>query len=180
MGKLEVIQGDITELEVDAIVNANNTNLLGYAEGNGVNGKIIEKGGDAVSRECKKVIIKMGTLAPGEAILTTAGNLPAKHIIHTVGPVWNGGKSKEEMILTDCYDNALHLAAEKGLSSIAFPNISTGFYKFPKNIAAEIAVGTCLWFLKQEKAQKIETIYLVCHNDENYKLCKQELEKNQS
>lgn len=180
MGILEVIQGDITEVEVDAIVNANNTNLLGYAEGSGVNGKIIEKGGDAISRECKKIIIKMGTLPPGQAILTTGGNLTAKHVIHTVGPVWKGGEEKEEMILTDCYDNALKTAVDYGLKSIAFPNISTGFYKFPKNIAAEIAVGTCLWFLKQKKGKSLEKIILVCHNNENYQLCKQELENSKS
>jgi O-acetyl-ADP-ribose deacetylase (regulator of RNase III) len=178
MGKLEVIQGDITKLEVDAIVNATNTNLLGY-EGSGVNGKIIEKGGDAIVQECKLVRIKMGSIAPGQAILTTGGNLPAKQVIHTVGPVWKGGKEKEEMLLTDCYDNVLKTAAENGVKSIGIPNISTGFYKFPRDIAAEIAVGTCLWFLKQEIGKKVDKIILVCHNEENYELCKHELEKNQ-
>lgn len=178
MGKLEVIQGDITQLAVDAIVNANNTNLLSY-EGSGVNGKIIEKGGDAIVQECKKIRIKMGSLSPGQAILTTGGNLPAKQVIHTVGPVWKGGDEKEEMLLTDCYDNVLRTAVENGIKTIGIPNISTGFYKFPKDIAAEIAVGTCLWFLKQELGKKLDKITLICHNEENFALCKAELEKNE-
>ncbi|MEM1135435.1 MAG: macro domain-containing protein [Bacteroidota bacterium] len=179
MGKLEVIKGDITEQKVDAIVNANNTNLLSY-EGSGVNGKIIEKGGDAIVQECKKIRIKMGSLSPGQAIITTGGNLPAKNVIHTVGPVWKDGNNKEEMLLTDCYDNVLKTAAQYNIKSIAFPNISTGFYNFPKEIAAEISVGTCLWFLKQEVGKKIEKIVIVCHNEENYELCNDELEKNQA
>jgi len=119
----------------------------------------------------------MGVIPPGEAVLTTAGDLPAKHVIHTVGPVWKGGDHREEMLLTDCYENCLRLAVKYDIKSIAFPNISTGVYGFPKDIAAEISIGTCEWFLRQEDGAKIEEIRIVCHNDENYDYCLKELDK---
>ncbi|UZR99796.1 macro domain-containing protein [Chondrinema litorale] len=178
MSKLAIIKGDITEVEVDAIVNSSNTNLLGYANGNGVTATILKKGGGDILKACKQVIIKKGSLLPGEAVLTTAGKLQAKKIIHTVGPIWNDGQSQEEILLTNCYDNALQLAVEHGLSSIAFPNISTGFYKFPIEIAAEIAIGTCQWFLKKEEGKILQKVLIVCHNEANYKQCMLALEKS--
>ena len=176
MHKIKIIQGDITEQQVNAVVNSNNTHLIG-GEGQGTNGAIIEKGGSSITDECKVLRVKMGEIPPGEAVLTTAGDLPAKHVIHTVGPVWQGGDNHEEMRLTDCYENCLRLAVKHGLKSIAFPNIGTGSYGFPKDIAAEISVGTCEWFLRQEDGEKIEEIIFVCHNKENYDLCTKELER---
>ncbi len=176
MGKINIILGDITQVKTEAVVNSINTQLIGGA-GYGTNGNIIQAGGAIVQSAIQKLRINLGTLEPGKAAITIAGNLPANYIIHTVGPVWKDGENKEEMILTDCYENCLRLAVEKNIKKIAFPNISTGSYKFPKSIAAEISVGTCEWFLRQEEGKKIEEIILVCHNAENYELCNAELAK---
>jgi O-acetyl-ADP-ribose deacetylase len=178
MAVLEIIKGDLTAMQVDAIVNPNNTQLISHAWGNGVNGAIVGTGGEQIAKECKKILIQSGECPPGSAVATRAGDLPAKNVIHTVGPVWQGGQFKEESILTDCYENCLKLAVEKGFKTVAFPNISTGNYHFPKDIAAEIAVDTILWFLKKEEGKKLEKIYLVCHNEENYQLCSKVLRKS--
>src|SRR5690606_13829294 len=136
---MKLIKGDITTLKVDAIVNAANTSLLG---GGGVDGAIHRAGGLAILDDCKRIRAKQGGCNVGEAVITTAGNLPAKYVIHTVGPVWNGGKSNEEHLLSSAYRNSLTLAFEYRIRSIAFPNISTGIYRFPKDRAAEIAIYT--------------------------------------
>ncbi|MFD2565484.1 O-acetyl-ADP-ribose deacetylase [Aquimarina rubra] len=161
--KLKLLQSDITAIKVDAIVNAANTSLLG---GGGVDGAIHRKGGYEILEACRKIRATQGKCNPGEAVITTAGNLPAKYVIHTVGPVWNqGGKDKEEL-LANCYMNSLRLAQENAVKTIAFPNISTGIYKFPKELAAKIAIETVNDF----KSDEIEEVIFVCFDKENYNL----------
>jgi O-acetyl-ADP-ribose deacetylase (regulator of RNase III) len=118
MGKIKLIKGDITKIKVDAIVNAANSSLMG---GGGVDGAIHRAGGTAILDECKKIIAKQGSCKTGEAVITTAGNLSAKFVIHTVGPVWNNGKKNEASLLAACYQNSLKLVIKHNLSSIAFP-----------------------------------------------------------
>lgn len=169
--KLDVIKGDITKLAVDAIVNAANSSLMG---GGGVDGAIHRAGGPAILEECKKIVARQGGCTTGEAVITTGGNLPAKFVIHTVGPVWNG-KPKERDLLANCYTNSLQLAVENRCKTIAFPNISTGVYRFPKDEAATIAVKTVDAFLQKNK--EIEKVIFVCFDDENYRLVQQEMER---
>ena len=164
-GKIELVKGDITKLKVDAIVNAANSSLMG---GGGVDGAIHRAGGPAILEECRMIVAKQGGCKAGEAVITTAGNLPAKFVIHTVGPVWNGGKKNEQELLAACYQNSLKLAIEHKLSSVAFPNISTGIYGYPKNEAAEIAINTVSAFLEQNSFSGV--IYFVCFDEENYQL----------
>jgi O-acetyl-ADP-ribose deacetylase (regulator of RNase III) len=159
---IEIIKGDITKMEVDAVVNAANTSLLG---GGGVDGAIHRAGGPAILDECRKIVARQGGCKVGEAVITAAGNLPARHVIHTVGPVWNGGKKKEAELLASAYRNSLQLAVEHSLRTIAFPNISTGVYRFPKPLAAEIALSTV-----QSFTAGFERILFVCFDDENYDL----------
>jgi len=159
---IEIIKGDITKMEVDAVVNAANTSLLG---GGGVDGAIHRAGGPAILDECRKIVARQGGCKVGEAVITAAGNLPARHVIHTVGPVWNGGEKKEAELLASAYRNSLQLAVEHSLRTIAFPNISTGVYRFPKPLAAEIALSTV-----QSFTVGFERIVFVCFDDENYDL----------
>ena len=133
MPTINAVKGDITKVNTDAIVNAANTSLLG---GGGVDGAIHRAGGPAILEACRKVVAKQGGCKTGEAVITTAGNLPARFVIHTVGPVWNGGGKGEQEKLASCYQNALQLAVENECKTIAFPNISTGIYRFPKEEAA--------------------------------------------
>jgi O-acetyl-ADP-ribose deacetylase (regulator of RNase III) len=163
---LELLKTDITEIQVDAIVNAANTSLLG---GGGVDGAIHRKGGKAILDECVQIRNKQGGCKTGEAVITTAGNLPSKYVIHTVGPVWNGDKEEKSKLLADCYKNSLNLAVENRIKTIAFPNISTGIYHFPKDKAAEIAVRAVKDF---DKSNEIEKVIFVCFDDENYKIYK--------
>ncbi|MHC0439343.1 O-acetyl-ADP-ribose deacetylase [Flavobacterium sp. 3-210] len=163
---LELLKADITEIQVDAIVNAANTSLLG---GGGVDGAIHRKGGKAILDECIQIRNKQGGCKTGEAVITTAGNLPSKYVIHTVGPVWNGDKEEKSKLLADCYKNSLNLAIQNGIKTIAFPNISTGIYHFPKDKAAEIAVRTVKDF---ERISEIEKVIFVCFDDENYQIYK--------
>ena len=165
--RIEAVRGDITKVEADAIVNAANTSLLG---GGGVDGAIHRAGGPQILIECKEIVAQQGGCNTGEAVLTTAGNLPAKYVIHTVGPVWNGGNNKEREKLSNCYRNSLELAIQYNCRTIAFPNISTGIYHFPKKEAAEIAIQTINDFLK--KKGSIEKIFLVCFDEENYQYAK--------
>ncbi|PWK78160.1 O-acetyl-ADP-ribose deacetylase (regulator of RNase III) [Mucilaginibacter oryzae] len=165
---IELIQGDITQVEADAIVNAANTSLMG---GGGVDGAIHRAGGPAILDDCRKIVARQGGCKTGEAVITTGGKLPARYVIHTVGPVYNSGKPKELELLRSAYLNSLKLAAENGVRTIAFPNISTGIYRFPKDKAAEIAVSTVKEFLIDNKI--VEKVIFVCFDDENYGLYKQ-------
>ena len=160
-------KADITKLTVDAVVNAANTSLLG---GGGVDGAIHRAGGPAVLEACMAIRNKQGGCKVGEAVITTGGKLPAKFVIHTVGPVWNGGHNNEPALLANAYKNALLLAAQNNIKSIAFPNISTGIYHFPKQLAAEIAVAE----VKNMTAsnQLPQQIIFVCFDDENYTIYK--------
>lgn len=165
--KIELIKTDITTMEVDAIVNAANSSLLG---GGGVDGAIHRKGGKAILEECMDIRARQGKCPTGEAVITTAGELPSKYVIHTVGPVWNGGNGKEANLLQNCYVNSLRLAVNHQIRSIAFPNISTGIYKFPKELAAEIAVKAVRSF---EDSAHIDQLIFVCFDDENYNIYEQ-------
>lgn len=170
--KMEIIKGDITKLNVDAIVNAANSSLMG---GGGVDGAIHRAGGPAILEECKKIVARQGGCCTGQAVMTTAGNLSAQFVIHTVGPIWNGGKNSERELLAGCYRNSLQLAADNGCKTVAFPNISTGVYRFPKDEAAEIAVRTVTDFLKTDAV--IEKVIFVCFDDENFRLIREEVKK---
>jgi O-acetyl-ADP-ribose deacetylase len=165
--RIELIHGDITILEVDAIVNAANSSLMG---GGGVDGAIHRVGGPAILEECEKIVAEHGRCAPGEAVITTGGQLPAKYVIHTVGPVWNGGKKKEAEKLADCYRNSLSIAVKNELNTVAFPNISTGIYGYPKKEAAAIAVKTVVDFLQLNPS--ISKVYFVCFEEYNFYLYK--------
>lgn len=161
--RIEVVKGDITKLEVDAIVNAANKSLLG---GGGVDGAIHRAGGKAILEECIRIRERQGGCETGEAVITGAGNLPAKYVIHTVGPVWAGGNKGESEKLRNCYMNSLKLAVENNVQTIAFPNISTGVYRFPKDKAAEIAIDAVHNFLAQD--ERIKKVIFVCFDQENY------------
>ncbi|MFL5730084.1 MAG: O-acetyl-ADP-ribose deacetylase [Cytophagaceae bacterium] len=161
--KIEIIKGDITTVPADAIVNAANTSLLG---GGGVDGAIHRAGGPEILEECRKIVARQGGCKTGEAVITTAGKLSAKFVIHTVGPVWNGGNKNEREKLFSCYTNSLNLALTHQCKTIAFPNISTGVYRFPKMEAAEISAKAVNGFL--EKNEGIDKIIFVCFDDENY------------
>lgn len=136
--RVDLARGDITRETVDAIVNAANSSLLG---GGGVDGAIHRAGGPAIRGECEKIRAARGPLPAGEAVITGAGRLPCRYVIHTVGPVWHGGKSGEPETLGRCYRNSLALAVEHGLASVAFPSISTGAYGYPVAEAAAVALG---------------------------------------
>jgi O-acetyl-ADP-ribose deacetylase len=165
MRNIQLIKGDITKMKVDAIVNAANSSLLG---GGGVDGAIHSAGGPKILEECMIIRKKQGGCKTGEAVITTGGNLPAKYVIHTVGPVWHGGKNNEDELLANAYKNSLRLATEYEIKSIAFPNISTGVYGFPKQRAAEIAVNAVKEFLKLTTL--IKEIFFICFDDENYEI----------
>lgn len=165
MKRVEVIMGDITALAVDAIVNAANSGLRG---GGGVDGAIHRKGGPRIMEECDAIRNRQGGCPTGEAVITTAGMLPAKYVIHTVGPVWQGGRVDEDRLLANAYTNSLRLAVEHDIHSLAFPNISTGVYGFPKGRAAQIATDTVREFLKRDTSLK--RIIFCCFDEENYKI----------
>ena len=165
MTKIKLLQGDITKVETDAIVNAANSSLLG---GGGVDGAIHRAGGKAILDECIAIRNKQGGCKTGEAVITTGGDLPARYVIHTVGPVWHGGKKQEEELLANAYKNSLQLAVDNGIKTIAFPNISTGVYGFPKDKAAQIAVTTVQDFLANNDT--IKQVVFVCFDEENYRI----------
>jgi len=172
--RVELIQGDITKLKVDAIVNAANSSLLG---GGGVDGAIHLAGGPAILRECQKIVASRGRCETGEAVITSGGNLPAKFVIHTVGPVWKGGNNGEREKLAACYNNSLQLALKNHCKTIAFPNISTGIYGYPKTEAAEVAVNTVINFLQKNNFP--ENVMFICFDMENLKIYKSKLATNE-
>lgn len=157
---IKIIQGDITDLDVDAIVNAANESLLG---GGGVDGAIHKASGPKLLEECKKI----GGCPTGDAKITKGFNLKAKYVIHTVGPIWKGGNDNEEVLLENCYKRVLDLAVKNNVKTLAIPAISTGVYGFPKGRAAEIALRE----LRNFKGP-IETIYLVAYDLENFEIFK--------
>lgn len=166
--RFELIKGDITVLEVDAIVNAANTSLLG---GGGVDGAIHEAAGPDLLDECKK----LNGCATGNAKITGGYRLKAKHIIHTVGPVWGGGHRDEHELLASCYQNSLTLAKEHKIKTIAFPGISTGVYGFPKDQAAMIAINETRRFLK--KNDYPEKVIFVTFCNDSYEMYRKLLDK---
>lgn len=143
--RLSLIQGDITKQATDAIVNAANPSLMG---GGGVDGAIHRAGGPAILEECKQIVSHQGRLPTGKAVITTGGNLKAKHVIHTVGPIWHGGSKGEPDLLASAYQESLQVAAQNNLSSISFPSISTGAYGYPVAEAAKVALSTVASFLR--------------------------------
>jgi O-acetyl-ADP-ribose deacetylase (regulator of RNase III) len=161
--RIELTEGDITKLQVDAIVNAANTSLLG---GGGVDGAIHRAGGKAILEECINIRDKQGGCKVGQAVITTAGHLPSKYVIHTVGPTWSLGKKDADQLLKDAYHNSLELAVANQVKTIAFPNISTGIYHFPKDRAAQIAIKTVKDFLSGHR--QIDKVIFVCFDQENY------------
>ena len=168
MEKIELYQGDITQLRIDAIVNAANKTLLG---GGGVDGAIHRAAGPLLLEECKK----LNGCDTGDAKITKGYNLPATYIIHTVGPIWHGGGQSEPELLESCYRRSLEVAVENTISSIAFPNISTGVYRFPKEHAAHIAIQSVLKFIQCN--DQIEKVIFAVFDDENYSIYKELLKK---
>jgi O-acetyl-ADP-ribose deacetylase (regulator of RNase III) len=159
MARVKILEGDLTKQQIDAIVNAANNSLLG---GGGVDGAIHRAAGPELLAECAT----LGGCPTGEARITRGYRLPAKHVIHTVGPFWNGGNRGEDVLLASCYRRSLELLVGNGLKSIAFPAISTGAYRFPVDRAARIAVGTVKEFLERESV--VERVLLVCFGREVY------------
>lgn len=157
--RLEIVQGDITELQADAIVNAANETLLG---GGGVDGAIHRAAGPELLEECKT----LGGCPTGEARITKGYRLPARYVIHTVGPVWRDGVHGEAELLASCYRESLHLAAENGVKTIGFPAISCGIYGYPVDQAARIAIGQVRRFLSAD--QRMDKVYLVCYGQDLY------------
>lgn len=163
--RMHVIKGDITTVDVDVIVNAANSSLLG---GGGVDGAIHRAAGPALLEACKQVRQLQGECPPGHAVITAAGRLPARAVIHAVGPVWRGGDHNEDQLLQDAYRNSLNLALANGYQSIAFPAISTGVYGYPRAAAAEIAVKTVSEFITRRVLP--EQVYFVCYDEETAQL----------
>jgi O-acetyl-ADP-ribose deacetylase (regulator of RNase III) len=163
--RIRVILGDITQIAADAIVNAANSSLLG---GGGVDGAIHRAGGPSILEECRKIVAAQGSCKAGEAVITTGGKLPSKYVIHTVGPVWNGGSKGEPQKLASCYKNSLDLAVEHRCKTVAFPNISTGVYGYPKEKAAIIAADEVTKYLSNNKS--IEQVIFVCFDEESKRI----------
>jgi O-acetyl-ADP-ribose deacetylase (regulator of RNase III) len=155
--KLSITQGDITRQTTDAIVNAANSGLMG---GGGVDGAIHRAGGPAILEECKKIVSRQGRLPTGQAVITTAGNMKARYVIHTVGPIWQGGDQGESGLLASAYRESLKLAAENNLISISFPSISTGAYGYPVEKATRTAIKEVISFLKQTTSIK-EVVFVL-------------------
>ena len=164
-GRLKTASGDITLLDVDAVVNAANSSLLG---GGGVDGAIHRAGGPEIMAECRDIRAHRYPegLPPGKAVLTEGGKMPCNYVIHTVGPIWHGGKTKEREVLSSAYRNSLKLASETGIKTIAFPSISTGIYGFPKKIAAVLAYETISEHLKRNSLPREVTLVFFSEQDE--------------
>jgi O-acetyl-ADP-ribose deacetylase len=168
--RLVLFRGDITQMNVDAIVNAANSSLLG---GGGVDGAIHRAGGPAILEACQQIRAQQGSCPTGEAVITTAGRLPAKYVIHTVGPVWQGGNNSEPALLTNCYTNSMKLAVLYGAKTVAFPNISTGVYGYPKDKAAAVAIKAVNQFLAIDTF--LDYVIFVVFDQENYNLYQKHL-----
>ncbi len=160
--RLVLVQGDITKQRVDAVVNAANATLMG---GGGVDGAIHRAGGAAILDECKSIVAQIGYLEGGKAVITTGGRLPARFVIHTVGPVWRGGRRGEADVLRNAYAESLRLAEERGLRTLAFPSISTGAYGYPIDSAARIALDVVASHL--EAGSPLEEVRFVLFSEED-------------
>ncbi len=163
MSRLRLQRGDLTKIAVDAIVNAANSSLLG---GGGVDGAIHRAGGPAILQDCQAIRARQGGCKTGEAVITTGGNLPARHVIHTVGPVWGDGKREESVLLANCYRNSLRLALENGVKTVAFPSISTGIFGYPIELAAPLAIETVRDFCAQHAEIEEVTFVVFSESDE--------------
>jgi len=166
-GKIKVKRGDITTEKVDAVVNAANSTLLG---GGGVDGAIHRRGGSAILEECREIRKTKypDGLPAGEAVMTTGGEMPAKYVIHTVGPIWHGGKKGEEKKLKDCYLNSLKVAVDNQCKTIAFPAISTGVYGYPRELAAKVSSKAAKDFLEEHK--EIEKVIFVFFSEDDMEI----------
>jgi len=153
--KIVITKGDITQADTEAIVNAANPSLMG---GGGVDGAIHRAGGPAILEECKKIVATQGPCRTGQAVITTGGNLKARYVIHTVGPRWLGGNADEDALLRQAYLSSLELAFSRGIKSLAFPAISTGAYRFPKERATRIAISTVLEFIKEKPLNEVRFV----------------------
>jgi O-acetyl-ADP-ribose deacetylase (regulator of RNase III) len=164
---VKLVKGDITEMETDAIVNAANSSLMG---GGGVDGAIHRRGGPKILEECKRIRATDWPqgLPTGKAVITSGGNLKARHVVHTVGPVWRGGNRGEPELLGQAYQNSLRLAAEEGLKTVAFPSISTGAYGYPVEDAARVALKAVKEFL--EKEDSIDEVVFVLFSDSTFEV----------
>jgi O-acetyl-ADP-ribose deacetylase (regulator of RNase III) len=156
--RLSIIQGDITKQATDAIVNAANPGLMG---GGGVDGAIHRAGGPAILEKCKQIVAKQGHLPTGKAVITTGGNLKAKYVVHTVGPIWQGGNKGEATLLESAYRESLKLAAEHNLTSVSFPSISTGAYGYPVAEAAKVAIKAVVSFLREQVTSLKEVVFVL-------------------
>ncbi len=156
--RLSVIQGDITMQATDAIVNAANPSLMG---GGGVDGAIHRAGGPAILEECKRIVSGQGRLPTGKAVITTGGNLKARFVIHTVGPIWQGGNKREPELLASAYRESLKVAVDNNLRSLSFPSISTGAYGYPVAEAAKVAINTVASFLKEGITSIREVVFVL-------------------
>ena len=161
--RLRLIQGDITQEKVDGIVNAANSSLMG---GGGVDGAIHRVGGPAILEECRRFVQQRGRLPAGQAVMTTGGHLPARYVIHTVGPVWSGGRSGEAETLASAYRESLVLAMSEGLKMVSFPSVSTGAYRFPVDLAARVALGEVISML--ESGSRLEEVRFVLFDRRTY------------
>lgn len=166
---IRIMTGDITKIKCDAMVNAANSSLMG---GGGVDGAIHRAGGPAILEECKRIAARQGRCPAGDAVITGAGSLPAKYVIHTVGPIWRGGNHDEQLLLASCYTRSLSIAHSQGAKTIAFPAISTGVYGYPKALAAKVAYEAVT--NNQDKDQFDEIIF-VFFNDGDTKIFKESI-----
>jgi len=162
--KIRLVLGDITDQVADVVVNAANSSLMG---GGGVDGAIHRRGGPAILEECKRIRREdwPGGLPPGKAVMTRGGSLKAAHVIHTVGPVWSGGRNGEHVILAECYSNSLRIAARSGMKTVAFPSISTGAYGYPVREACRVALKAVKSYVESEAAPEEVTFVLYSEND---------------
>lgn len=156
--KLVIIQGDITRQATEAIVNAANSSLMG---GGGVDGAIHRAGGSTILEECRQIVSRQGRLPAGKAVITSGGNLTARFVIHTVGPVWRGGNQGEPELLASAYRESLRVAAANNLGSISFPSVSTGVYGYPVAAAARVALGTVASFLQERPTSIKEVVFVL-------------------